>query len=216
MKLDPTEKKWLHVDAAYGGFFLLTERGRKRLSGIERADSVTLDPHKGLFLPYGTGALLVREQKHLEHAHAMTGDYLSELQSEPSQVDFCQISPELSRDFRGLRVWLPLKMLGAQAFRTQLDEKIDLTLWFTDELRTLEKVEIVAEPELSVVAFRYRDTDEENLRWLDAINAQGRVMLSGTKLNGRFVLRVCVLCFRTHKDPMLMAVEDLRRTLKEL
>src|SRR5437899_1080631 len=104
-----TEGLWLHVDAAYGGFILLTERGRRIMRGIERADSVTLDPHKGLFLPYGTGALVVRDGGALRRAHGMHADYLPALPPESDLIDFSEVSPELSRPFRGLRVWLPLK-----------------------------------------------------------------------------------------------------------
>ena len=98
------EGLWLHVDAAYGGFFLLTERGRRRLAGIERADSLVLDPHKGMFLPYGTGCLLVRDAAALRRTHSIAADYMPRFQSDPDLVDFCEISPELSRDWRGLRV----------------------------------------------------------------------------------------------------------------
>src|SRR5688572_5965091 len=136
---------WFHVDGAYGAFFMLTDRGRSVMRGIERADSIVLDPHKTIFLPYGTGGLLVRDATALRRAHSLHADYLPPMQSEDELVDFCEISPELSRDFRGLRVWLPLKMVGAAEFRRQLDEKLDLTAWATEELRGIEGVEIVAE-----------------------------------------------------------------------
>jgi hypothetical protein len=130
------EELWLHLDAAYGGFFVLTDRGRRRMAGIGRADSITLDPHKGLFLPYGTGCLLVRDGGALKRAHSVQADYMPPLQEADDLIDFCEISPELSRDFRGLRAWLPIKMHGLEAFRAALDEKLDLTEWATDELRT--------------------------------------------------------------------------------
>jgi len=94
------ESLWFHVDAAYGGFFMLTARGRKRLRGIGRADSMILDPHKTLFLPFGTGAVLVRDREALRRAHSLHADYLPQFQQEEELVDFCEISPELSRDFR--------------------------------------------------------------------------------------------------------------------
>jgi aromatic-L-amino-acid decarboxylase len=127
------EDLWLHVDAAYGGFFMLTKRGKSIMRGIERADSVALDPHKALFLPYGTGSLLVRNGEALRRAHTVNADYMPPMQDNPDLVDFCQYSPELSRDFRGLRVWLPFKMHGAEAFRHSLDEKLDLAAWVTEE-----------------------------------------------------------------------------------
>src|SRR5262249_41171058 len=98
------ERLWLHVDGAYGGFFLLTPQGKTLMAGIERADSITLDPHKGLFLPYGTGSLLVREAAALKRAHSVSAHYLPDAQEDQDLVDFSQISPELSREFRGLRV----------------------------------------------------------------------------------------------------------------
>ena len=112
------ERLWLHVDAAYGGFFLLTARGRAAMAGIERADSVTLDPHKGLFLPYGTGCLVVRDGAALERAHALHAAYLPPRPPGEEWWDFSALSPELSRPFRGLAVWLPMKLLGAAPFRT--------------------------------------------------------------------------------------------------
>jgi len=205
--LASAEGLWLHVDAAYGGFFMLTERGRAAMRGIERADSVTLDPHKGLFLPYGSGCLLARDVEDLRRAHSVRADYLPAMQEDPEQVDFCEISPELSRGFRGLRVWLPLTLHGAEPFRCNLDEKLDLARWATRELRAIEGIEIVAEPQLTTVAFRLvrPGLDDEALDALNEdllarINAPRRVFLTSTRLAGRFVIRICVLSFRTHLD----------------
>ena len=217
------ERLWLHVDAAYGGFFLLTERGRRVMHGIARADSITLDPHKALFLPYGTGSLLVRDGERLRRAHALTAEYLPAMQDTQDLVDFCQVSPELSRPPRGLRVWLPLKLHGAAAFRRALDEKLDLAAWAARELHRLEPaIEVVAEPQLSTVAFRLRRpaTDPEalnrlNRAFLERINARNRVHLTGTMLGDRFVLRICVVSFRTHRDRMEMCLEDITAALQD-
>lgn len=208
---------WLHVDAAYGGFFALTERGRTALRGIDRADSVTLDPHKSLFLPYGTGALIVRDRGALRRAHAMHASYMPPMQVEEDLVDFCDLGPELSREARGLRVWLPLKMHGARVFRAALDEKIDLARVAADGLRALPGVEIVAEPELSLLAFRLRpplalpgaELDALNRRFLAAINQRNRVLLTGAVVAVGFVLRICILSFRTHADRIAMCLEDV-------
>src|SRR6478672_5358097 len=143
-----SERLWFHVDGAYGGFFLLTERGRARMAGAERSDSITLDPHKSLFLPYGMGSLLVRDGEALKRAHALSAVYLPSMQEDPDLVDFNQLSPELSRSWRGLRVWLPIKMHGIAPFRDNLDEKLDLALWAADELRRIPGIEILAEPQL--------------------------------------------------------------------
>jgi aromatic-L-amino-acid/L-tryptophan decarboxylase len=222
------EGLWLHVDGAYGGFFMLCERGRRAMRGIERADSITLDPHKGLFLPYGTGCLLARRRDDLKRAHSLSGAYMPPMQQDPDFVDFCEISPELSRDFRGLRVWLPIKMTGLATFRHNLDEKLDLARWATEQLRGLpttdgDELEIVAEPQLSIVAFRVvrPGLDEAALKELNEelrrrINAGRRVFLTPTDLDGRHVIRICVLHFRTHRERMEECVEAIRRGLIDL
>jgi aromatic-L-amino-acid decarboxylase len=216
---------WFHVDAAYGGFFALTERGRRLFAGIERAHSITLDPHKGLFLPYGTGCLLARDVGTLHRAHSGSGDYMPHLQDDPERPDFCAISPELSRDFRGLRVWLPLVAAGVEAFRDALDEKLDLARWTAAELRKIDGIELVDEPQLSVVAFRWAPPEladqperrsELNRQLLAAINRRRRVFLSGTRLGADFVVRICILNFRTHRDRLEMCLEDVRAAVAEI
>ena len=221
-ELAARERLWFHVDAAYGGFFLLTDEGRRRLAGIERADSVVLDPHKGLFLPYGTGALLVRDGETLKRAHALSADYMPTMQADEDLTDFNLLSPELSRDFRGLRVWLPLKLHGAGPFRANLEEKLALARWAGERLREIPGIEILAEPQLSIVAFRQtrpgataEELDRRNLALLDRINGRRRVYLTGTKLKGRFAIRICVLSFRTHRDRMEQALEDIRAAASE-
>ena len=218
-----TEACWLHVDAAYGGFFALTDRGRHALKGIERADSVTLDPHKGLFLPYGTGCLIVRDRESLRRAHAVPAAYMPPMQHDEGLVDFCELGPELSRDARGLRVWLPFSMHGAGVFRDALDEKLDLARHAANELRKIPGVEIVAEPMLSLLAFRMRfphvtsnDEDARNRQWMSLVNQKQRVLLTGTTSKGRFLIRMCILSFRTHEDRIEMALADLRSSLSEI
>jgi aromatic-L-amino-acid decarboxylase len=217
------EKLWFHVDAAYGGFLMLTTRGRERMRGLARADSITLDPHKVLFLPYGNGSLLVRDGAALRRAHTTRAHYMPEMQDDPDLVDFCEYSPELSRGWRGLRVWLPLKMHGIEPFRRNLDEKLDLTSWAAGELRAIPGIEIVAEPQLTVVAFRYSapglgdsELNALNRALLDRINARKRVFLTGTLLGERFVIRICVLSFRTHRDRVEAALEDIRAAVAEI
>jgi aromatic-L-amino-acid decarboxylase len=217
------ESLWFHVDAAYGGFFLLTEEGRRKMAGIERSDSLVLDPHKGLFLPYGTGALVVRGGDALKRAHALSADYMPSMQEDPDLVDFNLLSPELSRDFRGLRVWLPLSLHGAAPFRHNLEEKLALARYAADELRKVAGVEILAEPQLSILAFRLRrpglDDEAENQLnrdLLERINAKKRVYLTGTLLDGRFAIRICVLSFRTHRERIDAGLDDIRASVTEL
>ncbi|HSF40821.1 MAG TPA: aminotransferase class I/II-fold pyridoxal phosphate-dependent enzyme [Thermoanaerobaculia bacterium] len=217
---------WLHVDAAYGGFFLLTEHGRKAMRGIDRADSIVLDPHKGLFLPYGTGALLVRDGQALRRAHAVSADYMPPMQEDPSRIDFSEYGPELSRPFRGLRVWLPVKMHGIGAFEEQLEEKLALARLAADRVRAMPGIEMLAEPQLSLFAFRLvppgwegrsaADLNRLNRTFLDRINARQRVFLTGTMLGDVFALRICVLSFRTHRERMEMALEDIEEAIGEM
>ncbi len=220
------QKMWLHVDAAYGGFFLLTERGRSVMHGIERADSVVLDPHKSLFLPFGTGSLLVKDGERLEHAHRVHSEYISaavEAGEVARATNFADLSLEMSRAPRGLRLWLPLKLLGASAFRDALDEKLDLAAWCEEQLRERSFVRLMSPTHLSTVAFRVvvegaseDELDELNQQVLAGINRRGRVHLSHTILHGREVIRVCVLSFRTHRVHLEAFLEDLDATVAEL
>jgi len=217
------EDLWFHVDGAYGGFFAMTERGREALVGMERADSVVLDPHKSLFLPYGVGCLLVRDGGALHRTHTVRADYMPPMQDDADMVDFCEISPELSRGFRGLKVWLPMKRHGLEAFRASLDEKLDLIDWTTEQLESMKEVEIVAAPQVTVVAWRWTpagvavaDLDELNRELMRRINFRNHVYLTSTRLAGKFVIRVCVLSFRTHGDRMETALADIRDSIAEM
>jgi aromatic-L-amino-acid/L-tryptophan decarboxylase len=209
------EGMWLHVDGAYGGFFQLTQRGRDMFRGIEGADSITLDPHKGMFLPYGTGSLLVREGRRLRDAHMVGAEYLQDLAPETDTPNFADYSPELSRDFRGLRVWLPLMLHGVGPFREALDEKLDLARWLHEELRTTPGFDLRWGADLTVVPFRYNprsgDPEDFNRRLLERINDSKRVFLSSTMIHGQFVLRACILSFRTHRD----RVEEAATIIKQ-
>mgnify|MGYP001994005865 FL=1 len=188
------------------------------MAGLERADSITLDPHKGLFLPYGTGALLVKDEGALRRAHATFADYMPVMQHDPDFVDFCDLSAELSRDFRGLRIWLPMKLFGLEAFSEALEEKLELADWITNQLRQIPEVEIVTEPRLSLVSFRLRDDPdgEATHRLMQAINTRKNVYLTGTMVNGRFAIRICVLSFRTHRDRMELCAGDIRDAVFEV
>jgi len=216
------EDLWFHVDAAYGGFFQWTERGRQRLRGIDRADSITVDPHKGLFLPYGTGCLLVRDGARLRAPQLSATDYLPPLRDDDLVQDFCEYSPELSRDFRGLRVWLSLKLFGARAFRDCLDEKLDLAQHAASELRSVPGIEVLAEPDLSLVAFRAQrgaspeslaEENRFNQELLERVLAHNQVWMSGAFVKGRFTQRICVLSFRTHRPHVDRALRLFRREM---
>lgn len=194
---------WFHVDAAYGGFFQLTERGRKRLVGIGTADSITLDPHKGLSIPFGVGALLVRDRATLVDANQGKGAYLQD-QAE-SAIDFSTLGPELTRPFRGLQVWLPLHLHGIGAFRTELDEALDLAEHAFERLRSLAWVERIWRPDLSIVAFQA--AGDRARAALEAANRSGEVFLSSTSIEGRYTVRLAILNRRTTRHHVDTAID---------
>lgn len=204
------EGLWFHVDGAYGGAFQLTERGRTLLHGIDRADSIAWDPHKSLFLPYGTGALLVRSESQLRAAHAADGDYLQDLDHGLGVPDYSDLGPELTREFRGLRIWLPLHLHGVAAFRAELDEKLDLAQDVRTALAQHPDLEVLP-AELSVVVFRSRHGDEAGERLLSRVNSSGKFFLSSTRLDGRYALRLCVLSHRTHREHVEEVIELITR-----
>lgn len=220
-RLAKTHGLWFHVDAAWGGFFRLTERGRALLGGLAAADSMILDPHKSLFMPYGSGAVLVRDVETLRRTHSLSGEYMPPMQEDA--VDFCELSPELSRSSRGLRIWLAWNLHGVDAFRRALDEKLDLARWAVEAIRETPGLEIVAEPELSLFAFApaepREDPEERDRRarlLLDGVNRRQRVHMTGTTLHGRFALRMCILSFRTHRAEVEAAVDDVRAALRDV
>ncbi|MEK6615867.1 MAG: aminotransferase class V-fold PLP-dependent enzyme [Bacteroidota bacterium] len=260
--IDPLEKigniakknnLWYHIDAAYGGFFMLTDEGKKKLSGIEMADSLVMDPHKGLFLPYGLGVILVKEVKALRQSHFYQAPYLQdalvrknfspkgnpfrrnlrsefgEVAEEPSPAD---LSPELTKHFRGLRLWLPLKLMGVKPFRACLEEKLLLAKYFHSEIQKLG-FEVGTEPELSVCTYRWipkrGDADAFNKKLLEAVVVDGRIFISSTTLDayppskefpegrrGKFILRLACLSFRTHLKQVDMFLKILKEKVKLL
>ena len=195
---------WLQVDAAYGGFFILTEHGRQILAGIERSRSVVMDPHKGLFLPFGSGALIVREERQLAEAHRYSASYLSDAREEGGGFSASDLSLELSRPFRGPRLWLPLKLFGLAPFRAALEEKLLLARYFHARLSELPGWVLGPPPDLSVVTYRYvpknGDADDFNRRLLHAVAADGRAIISSTEIDGAYTLRLAVLHYRSHLD----------------
>ncbi|WP_020672991.1 pyridoxal phosphate-dependent decarboxylase family protein [Amycolatopsis nigrescens] len=201
---------WFHVDGAYGGAFQLTARGRERLAGVAEADSVVLDPHKGLFMPYGLGTLLVRDVRTLSAAHRHDAPYLQDLVAGDGLPDYADHGVELTREHRGLRIWLPLRLHGVQAFRDELDEKLDLAGQAADELSAIPAVHVPWRPQLSTVAFRLREGDRATRTLFDAIRRDQRIFLTSTTIGGEFHIRLCVLSHRTHAEQVNEAVAAIR------
>lgn len=207
---------WYHIDAAYGGFFILTDEGKEKLRGLDLADSMIIDPHKGLFLPYGLGVVLVKNVDDLKRSYSFSANYMQDAFAAPDEVSPAEVSPELTKHFRGLRLWLPLKLHGLAPFRACLEEKLLLAKYFYAEVRKIG-FESDLEPELSVVTYRYvprtGDTDEFNKNLLKSVIDDGRVFISSTVLNGNFTLRFACLAFRTHLKTVDTLLEILRQAV---
>jgi len=215
---------WFHLDAAYGGFFLLCEEGRERLAGVGAADSIVMDPHKGLGIPYGSGAVLVRQGRQLADSFSYYADYMQDAkhtgydpEAEFAPADY---SPELTRPFRGPRLWFPLKLFGLEPFRAALSEKIWLARYFHEQISAMQGFEAGPYPDLSIVTFRYcprrNDANDFNRRLLAAVHEDGKVFITSTLVDGAFTLRLAVLNFRTHLEQVDYLLELLRRKSKEL
>jgi len=210
------EGTWHHCDGAYGAFFHMVPALRPLLAGLPRADSLTLDPHKGMFLPYGTGALLVRDGEALRALHSSTAGYLP-----PNQEEFydpAQYGPELSRGFPGLRAWLTVKFFGAAKYRAAIAEKRELAVWAAEQVGAIPGIVMDAPPQLSLFAFHMEGPgletrvaqDAATRELMERVTRRGKVMLTGATAEGRFVGRICVLSFRTRRVGMEVAVQHLR------
>jgi aromatic-L-amino-acid decarboxylase len=206
---------WFHVDAAYGGFAALTDFGRQRLQGMEKADSLTLDPHKWLYCPMGIGCVLVRDEPALRRAFVTSGDYLRDLPKD--DVNFFEYGPELSRPARVLPVWMVIRSAGRAKLARQIDEDMRLARMAAEMLAEDERLEVIS-PELSVVAFRHlprpgeaeSDRAARDVQLMNSILASGDLMLSTTIVGGRTTLRMVVMNHRTTEADIRYSVSRIR------
>jgi glutamate/tyrosine decarboxylase-like PLP-dependent enzyme len=211
------ERVWFHVDAAYGGFAVLTEYGARAFAGIERADSVTLDPHKWLFVPFECGGLVVREPARLKAAFHIMPEYLQDVAG-GEQVNFADYGEQLTRYSRALKVWMSVRYFGVAAIRQAIERGMAVTRYFEELVRREPQFEILSPAAFGVVCFRVRPADLEDAAELDRLNqailarvvAEGRYFLSSTKLRGAYALRICVLGFRTGEAQMEGVVQSIR------
>jgi glutamate/tyrosine decarboxylase-like PLP-dependent enzyme len=192
------------------------------LRGIERSDSVVLDPHKSLFLPWGSGIVVVRDVGLLAATHSYSGNYMQDAHREPSEISPTDVSPEMTKPFRALRMWLPLIHLGTEPFRAALDEKLLLARYFYREVQALGFA-VGPPPDLSVVTFRWAPPgasleriNQINQEIVDRIRRDGRIFLSSTLLDERFTLRLVALSFRTHRRTIDLTLQILREQVEAL
>ena len=215
------EGLWYHVDGAYGGFFRLCDDTRAVLRGLERADSLTRDPHKGMVMPYGTGALLVRDGALLRAAHAATAGYLPDAPDAGEFYDPSQHGPDLSRGFPGPRMWLTITLHGADAFRAAITEKRAVEA--ARRVAALPHVVMDAPPELSLFAFHLSwpgatlvQEDAATRMLMDATSRRGRVMVSGAVAGGRYLGHVCVLSLRTYARQIDHLIDDMQAAMHDV
>jgi glutamate/tyrosine decarboxylase-like PLP-dependent enzyme len=210
-KVARDQRMWFHVDAAYGGFFMLCDLARPALRGIEWADSIVVDPHKGMSMPQGTGAGLVRNGELLKTALQEEAAYLPHTGGTPPRPERSpgDYSFELTRHNRAPRITLSLDLHGKEAFAATLSEKLLLSRWLFQELSQIAGVTVLCEPQLTVVAFRAASEKLTRELW-QAILRDGQIFVSPTLLRGEFWIRACVLSFRTHIEHMEALVERVK------
>jgi aromatic-L-amino-acid decarboxylase len=208
------EGLWYHIDGAYGGFFRVL-REIACLEGLERADSLSLDPHKALCMPYGTGILLCKKAEHLRWPRGMNASYMPPLDPEELRFEYSDISPELSRDFRGLRLWLSLKVFGLSAYRRHLEERYHLAQELAFRIGQHPQLELLSPADLSLFAWAIRGdlagTTTQAL--LASIHASGRFFMTSCHYQDRFAIRTCILGFRFHRQELEQLWAEIEQAL---
>jgi glutamate/tyrosine decarboxylase-like PLP-dependent enzyme len=210
------EELWFHVDGAYGGFAVLAPEAQSAFRGMERADSLTLDPHKWLFQPYETGCLLVRDTRLLEDAFRILPEYLQDTALGDEQVNFADRGIQLTRSFRALKVWISIQTLGMKAFRKGIQDGLELARRAAGFIGDSKTLELTGPASLGIVCFRFRplgaridgaELEELNQGIQDEIVRSGLAMMSSTRLRGEFSLRLSILNYRS-------TWTDVRETLE--
>lgn len=210
---------WLHIDGAYGGFFIMVDELKPLFSGINRADSIVLDPHKTMFLPYGCGLVLIKKGESLFESQHYMASYLQDAYNGLEDVSPADLSPELTKHFRGLRIWLPLQLYGIKPFADLLKEKWLLTLYLHQEIEKFG-FEVGPIPDLSVCIYRYVPTNQDanafNTRLVKAIQDDGTIFISSTNIHGVYWIRAAIVSFRTHLDTIDQYLHILKSKTTEL
>lgn len=207
---------WMHVDAAYGGFFILLDEVKEKFKGIERSHSVVLDPHKTLFLPYGSGAVLVRDRATLLSSNSYKAPYMKD-SYDTEEINPADTGIELTRHNRALRMWLPLHLHGLNPFKAALQEKLLLSRLFHQRITDLG-FETGPAPDLSVSIFRLPDDPDNTLNdaFIRAIHSDGTVFLSSTMIDGKLWTRCAVVSHRTHLREIEMTLDAITRCREQV
>ncbi len=222
------ENLWLHVDGAFGAWVALTPAARDKVAGIERADSLALDLHKWMYMPYEIGCILVRDEEQHRKAFSLTPDYLAHGEGVLGLTGgdlpwFSDYSFQLSRGFRALKAWMCLKEHGSLKYARIIQQNIDQTLYLEELVKASPELELSAPVMLNIVCFRYVDfalsdaeLDELNKQIEVELQEQGVAVLSGTIINGRHVLRAANTNHRSRREDFEVLVKEVIRIGKEL
>jgi glutamate/tyrosine decarboxylase-like PLP-dependent enzyme len=213
------ESLWLHTDAAYAGFGVLTDRGRTLLDGIGRADSLTLDPHKWLYVPFECGCLLVRDPAKLENAFSVHPEYLQDVRVRDTEVNFSDYGEQLSRYARALKVWFSVRYFGTDAIAAAQDRAMGLADLAEEIVRDAPELEVLTPAQFGIICFRVhpRGEDDEsrlndlNERVNERVNRSGFVLMSSTRLRGALSLRLCIPGYRTRDEDVRDVLNMVRR-----
>ena len=214
-KICKKEDIWFHIDGAYGGAAILSKDGKKLLKGIEKADSLTVDPHKWFYQPYEMGCLLVRNSKWLKNTFTETPEYLRDVEGNESEINFYDHGVQLTRRFRALKFYMSIKTFGLKAFRDAITYNIKLAESVEDLLRKSSNWEIISPATLAVINFRYNpignklsenELDELNQYISEKVVESREALLVTTILNGQTVLRMCLINPRTTLDDVMETI----------
>ncbi len=215
-----TEKLWLHVDAAYAGFAALTARGKSMLGGIERADSLTLDPHKWLFVPFECGCLMVRDSSTLTEAFRILPEYLKDVEVGDEEVNFADRGEQLTRYSRALKIWMSVNYFGTTAITAEIDAAFDRAKLLESLVESSDHFETLCPAQFGIYCFRANpasvgaeDLDALNERINSRVVSEERFLISSTRLRGSFSLRMCTLGFRTTDDDIRGLFASIERAL---
>ncbi|HSV62710.1 MAG TPA: aminotransferase class I/II-fold pyridoxal phosphate-dependent enzyme [Chthoniobacterales bacterium] len=210
-ELCATEKMWLHADGAYGAATMICERGREKLAGLDRVDSLSLDPHKWLFQPFECGCVLVRDAAQLKSAFQLMPEYMRDVHRHTEETNLADYGVQLSRGFRALKVWLSINTFGLAAFRDAVTSGFQLAEFAERELRSRRDCEILSPAEMGIVAFRFGKDDALQTRLVEQMLSDGFAFLTSTTLKGVTALRLCTINPRTTKDDIVQTIDRLEK-----
>jgi glutamate/tyrosine decarboxylase-like PLP-dependent enzyme len=210
-ELCAAEEMWLHADGAYGAATMICERGREKLSGLERADSLSLDPHKWLFQPFECGCVLVRDAAGLRSAFRLMPEYMRDVHRHTEETNLADYGVQLSGGFRALKVWLSINSFGMAAFRAAVTRGFELAEFAERELRRRSNFEILSRAEMAIVAFRLGKDDALQTKLVESMLKDGFAFLTSTTLKGVTALRLCTINPRTTEDDIIQTLDRLEK-----